>query len=254
MRNVGERIPGILLILLLILGWQLSVQYHVVDSVTIPSVTETLSALKESIRSGEMLGALGGTLKRIAVGYAIAVVAAVAVGALMGTSRFLFFLLEPVTELIRPIPSAAYIPIAILLFGVGDKMKIVVIVAACFFPILLNTYGGVRNVDPILVDTGRTFGYSPLARLRKIILPSATPEIITGMRVSLAIALIVGVVTEMLAGNDGIGYLILNSQRIFQVPLMFAGIIILSLVGYLLNHLFVRVEAHVLRWRANDSH
>ncbi len=169
----------------------------------------------------------------------------------MGTSRFVYYLLEPVTELLRPIPSAAYIPIAILLLGVGSEMKIAVIALTSFFPVVLSTCGGVRSVDPILVDTGRTLGYGPLGgRLCKIVLPSALPETLTGMRVALGIALIVGIVSEMLAGDTGVGYLILESQRIFQVPLMFAAIITLAVVGYLLNLVFVRIESHLLRWRS----
>ncbi|MCU1446993.1 ABC transporter permease [Cryobacterium sp.] len=249
MKAAKKRLPGLALIVGLLVLWQLTVQFNLVDSPSVPTVTESVDALGKSIANGEMLTALGETLGRILIGYAIAVVLAVALGALMGTSRFVFYLLEPLTELLRPIPTAAYVPIAILLLGVGNEMKITVVAVACFFPVLLNTYGGVRSVDPILVDTGRTFGYKPFARLIKIVLPSALPEILTGMRVALGIALIVGIVSEMLAGNNGIGYLILDSQRIFQVPLMFAGIITLAIVGYFMNFIFVRLEAYFLRWR-----
>lgn len=250
MKALKDRLPGIVLIAVLLVVWQLSVHFQLIDSPSVPTVTSSIEALWRSIVAGEMLVALGETLGRILIGYSIAVVGAVSLGALMGTSRFLFYLLEPVTELLRPIPTAAYVPVAILLLGVGNEMKITVVTVACFFPVLLNTYGGVRSVDSILVDTGRTFGFGRVSRLWKIVLPSALPEILTGMRVALGIALIVGIVSEMLAGNNGIGYLILDSQRIFQVPLMFAGIITLAIVGYLMNFLFVRVEAYVLRWRA----
>jgi len=253
MKQWSRRLPGIALILVLLLLWQFSVQFGWVRSPSVPSVTASFEGLWQSIVNGRLPLALADTLMRIFIGYGIAVVLAVALGALMGMSRFVYYLLEPVTELLRPVPSAAYIPIAILLLGVGNEMKIAVIAIACFFPVLLNTYGGVRSVDPILTDTGRTFGYPPVQRLWRIILPSALPEILTGMRVALGIALIVGIVAEMLAGNSGIGYFILDSQRVFRVQFVFAGIITLALVGYLLNFLFLRIEAYVLRWRASTS-
>lgn len=249
MKSLVRRIPGILLILALLALWEISVVSGWVSSPSVPSVTASFEALWQSIVSGRLPSALGETMLRIMIGYSIAVVLAITLGALMGMNRFVYNLLEPLTELLRPVPSAAYIPIAILLLGVGNEMKIAVIAVACFFPVLLNTYSGVKSVDPILTDTGRTFGYPPLQRLWKIILPSALPEILTGMRVALGIALIVGIVAEMLAGNSGIGYLILDSQRIFRVAVVFAGIITLAIVGYLLNFLFLRVEAYVLRWR-----
>ena len=128
-------------------------------------------------------------------------------------------------------------------------MKIFVIFLACLFPILLNTYGGVRGIDPVLVDTGRTFNVSRLRALWQIVFPAALPSILTGMRISLGIALIVSVVAEMISGNSGIGYFILDMQRVFRVPEMFAGIFTLGLLGYLINFAFLRVEGHFLRWR-----
>ncbi len=131
----------------------------------------------------------------------------------MGSIALVYRLLEPLTEFIRPIPAAAYIPVAILFLGIGNEMKIFVVFLACLFPILLNTYGGVRGVDPVLIDTGRTFGVSRFKALCQIVFPAALPSILTGMRISLGIALIVVVVAEMIAGNSGIGYYILDMQR-----------------------------------------
>ncbi|HXF33364.1 MAG TPA: ABC transporter permease subunit, partial [Candidatus Acidoferrales bacterium] len=115
------------------------------------------------------------------------------------------------------------------------------------------TYGGVRAIDPVQINTGRTFGLSRGQIVRKIILPGSLPSILTGMRVSLGIALIVVVISEMVASNNGIGFFILNAQRFFNVSDMFAGIFSLAIVGYALNWLFLRVEARVLRWRPRRS-
>jgi ABC-type nitrate/sulfonate/bicarbonate transport system permease component len=145
------------------------------------------------------------------------------------------------------------VPIAILFLGLGNEMKIFTIAFSCFFPVLLNTYAGVRSVDPIQINTARTFGKSAAVTLRKVILPAALPQIFTGMRISLAIALIMVVISEMVASVDGIGYFILSAQRSFRVPDMYAGVITLGLLGYALNAVFMRIERRVLRWHI-ESH
>lgn len=166
---------------------------------------------------------------------------------------FCYRLFEPITEFIRPIPSSAYIPVAILFLGIDDEMKVFVIFLACVFPILLNTYSGVRAVDPTLIDTGRTLGVTWPRAMCSIVLPASLPSILTGMRVSLGISLIVVVVAEMIAGDSGIGYYILDMQRTFRVPEMFAGIFTLGLIGYLFNFVFMKVEGYLLRWRGTST-
>jgi ABC-type nitrate/sulfonate/bicarbonate transport system permease component len=128
-------------------------------------------------------------------------------------------------------------------------MKVFLIAAATFFPVLLNTHSGVRQVDQVQIDTGRTFGLSPFDLVRKIILPSAIPHIFTGLRISLGIGLIMVVISEMVAANSGIGYFILQAQRTFEVSQMYAGIFTLGVVGYVLNALFIRIEKKIVHWR-----
>jgi ABC-type nitrate/sulfonate/bicarbonate transport system permease component len=243
------RWPGFLLIIVLLLGWEIASATALIDPVALPRVSTVVLAWWQSVANGTILKALMPSLWRIFAGFGLATLVAVPLGLLMGTVNFIFRLLEPLTEFIRPIPSSAYIPVAILFLGIGDEMKIFVIFLACLFPILLNSVGGVRGVDPVLIDTGRTFGLSRLAAMRQIVLPAALPNILTGMRISLGLALIVAVVAEMISGNSGIGYFILNNQRIFRVPEMFAGILTLGLLGFLINMLFLQAEHWLLRWR-----
>jgi ABC-type nitrate/sulfonate/bicarbonate transport system permease component len=249
LREMKARLPGFGLIIAVLIVWELASLFRIVDPVSLPRVSVIFESWFRDIGNGRLPVQLFPSLARIFVGFGIAVLVAVPVGLLMGTSAFVFRLLEPLTEFVRPIPSSAYIPIAILFLGIGDEMKVFIVFLACFFPILLNTYGGVRGVDPVLVDTGRTFGLSRGQRLRQIILPAALPSILTGMRISIGIALIVSVVAEMISGNSGIGYFILDMQRIFRVPEMFAGIFTLGVLGYLLNLGFLQIEGYFLRWR-----
>jgi ABC-type nitrate/sulfonate/bicarbonate transport system permease component len=198
--------------------------------------------------SGELLKELIPSLLRMFAGYFIGIALGVLFGVVMGSARFFYHLLEPVTEVLRPIPSPAYIPIVILFLGIDDEMKIFMIAFASFFPVLLNTYSGVRSVDPVQLQTARTFGVRGRRLLWQIVLPSASPYVFTGMRVSLAVALIVMVISEMVAASNGIGYFILAAQRGFKIQEMYAGVLTLAIVGYALNRLFLAVENRVLAW------
>ena len=247
-----KRWPGLALFALILLLWEFASANNLVDQVSIPRVSAIVASWVAIVKNGQLAGALAPSLGRIFSGFGLAAIVAVPLGLLMGSIALLYRLMEPLTEFIRPIPAAAYIPVAILFLGIGNEMKIFVVFLACLFPILLNTYGGVRGVDPVLVDTGRTFGISRFRALCQIVFPAALPSILTGMRISLGIALIVVVVAEMIAGNSGIGYYILDMQRSFRVPEMFAGIFTLGLLGFIINFVFLKIEQHFLRWRGTS--
>jgi ABC-type nitrate/sulfonate/bicarbonate transport system permease component len=247
-----RRWPGFLLIIAILLLWQQASEHKWIDPVSMPPVSTIASSWLQNIAGGALLQSLGPTLWRIGVGFGLASLVAVPLGLLMGSVSFIYRLLEPITEFIRPIPSSAYIPVAILFLGIDNEMKIFVVFLACLFPILLNTYSGVRGVDPVLIDTGRTLGVSWLRALWAIVLPASLPSILTGMRISLGISLIVAVVAEMIAGSSGIGYFILDMQRVFRVPEMFAGIFTLGLLGFAINFMFLKIEGYLLRWRGTS--
>jgi ABC-type nitrate/sulfonate/bicarbonate transport system permease component len=249
MKLLRSRVLGVLVILAVLGVWELVTRVGMVNTPSLPPVSGIFADWYGLLVSGEILKQLGPSLVRIGVGYFWAVIIGVGVGLMMGYFTVMYNALEPITELLRPIPSPAYIPLAILFLGLGNEMKYFVIFFACFFPILLNTQNGVRGIDAVQINTGRTFGLTRLQIVRKIILPGAMPSILTGMRISLGIALIVVVVAEMVASNNGIGYFILNAQRFFNVSDMFAGIFTLAVVGYLFNLIFLRVEARLLRYK-----
>jgi ABC-type nitrate/sulfonate/bicarbonate transport system permease component len=241
-------ITGLLLLALLAAAWELTVRTGAITSPSLPSFSEVVRSFLSLTVDGTFAEVFFPTLRRLFVGYALAVLAGVGVGLLMGFFRRVFALLSPLVEILRPIPAPAYIPIAILFLGIDDAMKLFVITLTAFFPILLNTIAGVRNVDPILKDTGRTFGLGQRELLSRVVLPGAATYIATGMRVSLATALIMTVISEMVAGNSGIGYFILDAQSTFRVTEMYSGVLALALVGFALNALFVLTERRVLRW------
>ena len=151
-------------------------------------------------------------------------------------------------EFLRAIPPPALLPFAILVIGVGNSMKVFIIAFVCIWPILLNTIAGVTGVDPTLLETTRVYGISRRDRLWRVMLPAASPQIFAGMRTSLSLALILMVISEMVASTNGIGYFVLQSQRTFAIPEMWSGILLLGILGYTLNGAFVLIERRVLRW------
>jgi ABC-type nitrate/sulfonate/bicarbonate transport system permease component len=243
-----SRAIGVLLIIVLLLLWELSARLRWIESPLWPTFSAVLVALWEQLSKDQLLHHVVATLRRMFIGYGIAAVLGVGLGLLMGYYRFFYHLMEPLTEALRPVPSPAYIPIAILFLGIEDEMKIFVVMLGCLFPILLNTYSGVRSVDPVQINTGRTFGLNRRRILWEIVFPASAPHVFTGLRISLAVALILAVIAEMVAANDGVGYYILYMQRSFNVAPMYAGIVTLALLGYGLNQIFLLVERFVLRW------
>jgi len=251
-RLFNSRFPGLVLILILLAAWQLSALY-LVDTPTWPPVTSIFEAWFDNIADGTLIKHLLATLWRQMLGYGLAVVMGVILGLAMGYFRPLYNLLEPLVEALRPIPGPAYLPVLVLFVGIGHEMKVVLILVASFFPILLNTYSGVRSIDRVQFDTARTLGLSTMQTLRELVLPAASPQILTGMRISLAISLILAILGEMIVSSDGLGYFTLLAQRTFKIPDMYAGIFTLALFGYVLNRLFLLCEARLIRWHIESS-
>jgi ABC-type nitrate/sulfonate/bicarbonate transport system permease component len=188
------------------------------------------------------------SLVRLFIGYFIAVGVGVAGGVALGLSPVLRRVAAPVVEFLRAIPAPALLPFALLVLGVGNNSKIFVIAFVCLWPILLNAIDGVSGVDPTLVDTGRVYRIPAKDRLTRVVLPAAAPQIFAGMRTSLSLALILMVISEMVASSNGIGYFVLQSQRSFAIPEMWSGIILLGILGYLFNAVFLLLERRALAW------
>jgi ABC-type nitrate/sulfonate/bicarbonate transport system permease component len=188
------------------------------------------------------------SLGRLAVGYLLALVAGVGLGVVIGSGRSVRAFLEPLLEFLRAIPPPVLVPPFILLAGLGDRTKVLVIAFGCVWPILLNTVEGVRGRDEVLSDTCRTYGIGGGLRLWHLVLRSASPRIVTGARQALAIAIIVMVISEMIAANNGLGFAVLQFQRGFQIPAMWSGVLLLGLIGVVLAWGFRWVEGRVLGW------
>lgn len=240
--------PGALVIALGLWGIEEAVNHGLVKRSLLPAPSDVGVVLWQLLADGDVAGPLSETLARLGVGFAIGAMLAIALGLAMGYWPRLYDLLEPLIELLRPIPKAALVPALVLFLGVDNAMKITSIALAVFFPIVINTVQGARGVDPVLINTARTLGVRPFSLLRKLILPASAPFIFAGMRLSIALGLILAVISEMIAGTGGIGFLIIDMQRAFRVRQMYAWIVILAVVGYLLNLLLVLAEHRMLFW------
>ena len=185
---------------------------------------------------------------RLLLGWALAVLIGIPFGILIGRSRNLSDFVNPSLQFLRAIPGPALIPIFIILLGTESTMRVTLIAFGSVWPILLNTIEGTHTVDPVQLDTARAFQIPRHARLWRIVLPAAMPKILAGMRVSLALAVILMVVSELVASTSGIGYRIQNAQIMFLLTDMWCGIILLALIGYTLNLLFLKFERRVLAW------
>jgi ABC-type nitrate/sulfonate/bicarbonate transport system permease component len=188
------------------------------------------------------------SLFRLLLGWGLAVLIGIPFGILIGRSRNLSDFVNSSLQFLRAIPGPALIPIFIILLGTESTMRVTLIAFGSVWPILLNTIEGTHTVDPVQLDTARAFQIPRHARLWRIVLPAAMPKIFAGMRVSLALAVILMVVSELVASTSGIGYRIQNAQIMFLLTDMWCGIILLALIGYTLNLLFLKFERRVLAW------
>ena len=228
-------------------AWQLWTAHA--DSQFFPTLWQILVEFKKLWLFSQFHEHVLPSLERIGLGYAIAVIAGVALGVPIGLSRWARLWAMPHIEYWRAIPPPALLPISIvLLHDIQNKQKVAFIAFFCLFPVLLNTIDGVRSLDPTLVDTARSYGIPRHERIRRLVLPAAAPQIAAGMRNSLSLAVITMVLAEYFSSTQGVGYILLISKNTFELKPMWAAIVLIGVIGYLLNVLFLLAERRALAW------
>lgn len=235
--------------LCLALGWEILARSPWGDPLYSPSLVEIVSALGVLLMSGELITHLGASAVRLVGGFAIACCTGIPCGLALGYSDTLRRHLLPILDLLRSFPSITLVPIAIVWFGIGDVAKAFLVAYACFWPMLLNTMTGVQEISPVLLRAARVMEVDGFSLFRKIVVPSALPSILTGVRISLAISVIVLIVSEMVAATSGIGFLILDAERNYLTGKMFAGVLVMGAIGASLNALAQRTERYFLDYR-----
>jgi ABC-type nitrate/sulfonate/bicarbonate transport system permease component len=231
----------------LLAAWQLWTVHA--DSLKFPRLSTILVEFKDLWLFSQFGTHVVPSLERIGAGFGIAVVAGIALGVPLGLSRWARLFAMPHIEWWRAMPPPALLPISIVLLkSIGNTQKIAFIGFFCLFPVLLNTIDGVRGIDPTLLDTARSYGLPRAERIRRVVLPAALPQIVAGMRTSLALAVITMVLSEYFSSTSGVGYVLLESKNTFQFAPMWAAILLIGVLGYLLNLLFVLAERRALAW------
>jgi sulfonate transport system permease protein len=233
----------------ILLLWQLASDQKIISPVFFPSPSRTLGELWRQVSEGQIWRPMGATTLRMFYGWVLASLLGVVVGALVGSSRTAREFLNPMLEFMRPLPASAIIPPAILFLGLSNEMSTAVIAFGAIWPVLLSSVHGFSSIEPQLLDVSAALRLTRAQLFAKVAIPGAMPDIISGARVSLAIALILAVVTEMQASQPGLGQNILLAQRSYRSPELYAGVVTLGLLGFLINQGLIVLERRLLRWR-----
>lgn len=242
------RASGFVLVVALLACWEASARLGWVASTNWPPFTAVLAAAFHGLVNGELFAVIGSTFARMFCGYLLGSALGIGVGLAIALFAPIRLLVEPAIELLRPVPITAIIPALIFIFGLDDPLKVVCVALATFFPVVVNTVAGASSVDPIYLDVGRTFGVPYWTTLRRVVFPAALPFILAGLRTSLAVALVVTVIAEMLAGQQGVGYYLISMQYALRAPEMYGSIVVLTLTAYGVNRLFLWWESRLIGW------
>ncbi len=231
---------------LFLLAWHLSVG-TVFHSALVASPAETFAKAWSMLLSGELLLHVGVSLKRVLIGYIIGCFFGVLLGAVIGRYRIVAELTDPILEIVRPISPVALVPLAMLWFGIGELSKYFIIIYATIIVVLLNTAAGVSRTPITRIRAARCLGATDYQLFRRVILPSAVPYILTGMRIALGFSFMGIVAAELIGAREGIGFLIMNSQMLMQTAQLFVGLLTLGIVGLVVDRIFRAILTRSMR-------
>jgi ABC-type nitrate/sulfonate/bicarbonate transport system permease component len=248
-QDVGLPLVGVAVAVLI---FEIVPRIGLIDRRFLPPASEMFGALFDRVADGSIWQPVGQTLQGWALGLGTALLIALPLGILIGSVYLLFMSTRTIVEFLRPVPSVALIPLAVLVFGAGLESKWFLAAFAATWPILLQTLYGVRDVDPVGLETARSFGIKTPERMWRVVLPSALPYIVTGVRISSAVALILSVTAELVLGAPGLGQQINIARQSGAVAGMYALIIATGLIGWVLNIALSAAERRLLHWHASQ--
>jgi sulfonate transport system permease protein len=228
--------------------WQVASKAGWLNPAVFPPLDTIVAVLWNGLVSGSLLDDVAISLKRAGIAFSAAVAIGVPLGLFMGQVKAVERSLDPILQLFRQTSALALYPVFILLLGLGEASKVFVIFWATLFPTLLATIGGVKQADPKLIEMARVYGASRLTIFRRVVLPGAVPSIFVGLRLSATTALLLLIAAEMIGANSGVGFQVMNAQYNFQIPLMFAAIVLLAILGLSANYVLERLQNRLCRW------
>lgn len=246
--SIGKTAVQMVPLAVLFLVWELASRSKPDLALILPPPTEVIQAAVQLTRDGSLQRDIFASLRRVMVALAFATAIGLPLGLLMGMSKSMAWFFEPIVNFFRPIPPLAWIPLSIVWLGVSEGQNVFIIFLGAFFPILLNSVQGVRQVDPQLVRAARTLGSSQLAIALTVLVPGALPSIFVGFRVGTGIAWMALVAGEIVAASSGLGFLIMQGRQLFRPDYIIVGMVVIGLIGLLLDFMLRMLQKTIMRW------
>jgi ABC-type nitrate/sulfonate/bicarbonate transport system permease component len=237
--------------ILLVLLWEFVVRVKLLDPLFFPAPSSILETFYQYAISGELVSNSWITLQRIVIGFLIGAIPGIAIGLVAGLNKWIAAAVDPIVSLLYPIPKIAILPLVLLIFGIGEESKHALVAIGVFFIMLINTESGVRQIEPIYLDVARAFKIRPLSLYLRVVLPGAMPNIFTGLKLSIGVAVVLAVAAEFTAAKSGLGYTIWSGWQTLQVEKMYVALVLVSLLGFLLTLLLDFCERFAIPWRTN---
>lgn len=246
---LGGKAVALLLPLALLLLWHTAVAREWVSAQILPPPGLVLQTFLDLARSGDLWFELSISLQRVLLGSLLGGLVGLALGLLMGLSRQVEAYLWPLFQALAQVPVLGWIPLLMMLVGIDEALKYLVIAKAVLVPMTINTFAGIRNIPASYLEVARVYRFTLLQRLRRVILPAALPSIFTGVRFALTKGWIALVTVELLASSEGIGYLMVDGRQMFQLDLVIVAMLVIGLVGLLMDKALALIETRLQRWQ-----
>ena len=247
--NIRTNIISIVSVIVVLILWEVMVNVGIVDGRFFPGPSSIFNAFIGLLSTGELLEHFWISLSRLGIGYLLGAIPALIIGMIMGLSTYFRAVLYPIVAATYPIPKSAVSPLIILIFGLGEMSKIVAVAIGVFYIVLLNSMAGVLNLEQKYLDVGRNFKASRFNVFFTIALPGASPQIFTGLKLSMGIGLILIVMAEMLGANSGIGYKIWDSWQVLSIDKMYVYLAVISVMGFVSMGMIDLIERKVIPWK-----
>jgi NitT/TauT family transport system permease protein len=244
-----ERLLGIASPILLLVVWEVAARLNIIDTRFFPAPSSIIAAMIDMLRSGELITNTLVSLRRLALGTLIGGVPALLLGIAMGLNRWVRAAFDPIVAATYPIPKSAILPLALLIFGLGEGSKIFMVAIGVFFPVVINATTGVLEINRIYLDVGRNYKAGRWNTFWTIALPGALPVIMTGFKLGIGIGLILIAIAEMIGAKSGLGYMIWTAWETFSVEQMYVGLFTIALIGFVLTVLLNEIERLIIPWK-----
>jgi ABC-type nitrate/sulfonate/bicarbonate transport system permease component len=245
----SDRAISILSPLVLLGLWEICARTGIIDTRFFPAPSNIVKQLFEMMSSGVLWRHAGASLYRLVIGFFVGAVPAIVIGLAIGLYRPVRAAFDPLISATYPIPKSSLLPLILLIFGLGESSKIAMVAIGVFYPVVINTAAGVRQIAPIFLDVGRNFGASRFNMFRTVALPGALPLIMTGVKLGAGMGLVLIAIAEMVGAKQGLGYMIWNAWELFDVQTMYVGLFVIAIIGFVMNAGFDALERAIVPWR-----